>query len=183
MPESKPNFNIIPRPEKSFRDESKNEKEDLDISFSGELVNEGFDRSLSVKRIEAWDKESNLKIGSIYYDEASDSFEVKVSGREVEYSGNGVGLSLYKELIRIAEKKNLKNIKSDCTVQGGAIAVWKKLQDLGYQVLVNPEIESKYKDFVELYNQNKYFKGLLSVGKTESVFVLKLEKDLIHEEK
>lgn len=174
MPEPKPNLNIIAKPEKLFRDEGKNKKENLTISFSGELENTHRNKYKAEKRLEALDK--NIDIGNVYYNEINNSFEIKESIRDPKYSGNEVGLNLYKELIRIAETKKLDSIKSDSMVQQGAMVIWKKLIDLGYHININPKIKDKYQEFVKIYNEGKYFTNYLGVSPDESVFELILDR-------
>ena len=166
-----PKLNIVSKPEKVFRDERKNKKE-VFLGFSNELENDHPNKEKAKKRLEVFDKEMNIQIGTLYFNEVENSFEIKEVAIDSKYSGNEAGLNLYKELIELGKNKNLESIKSDCVVQGGAIAVWKKLQDEGYIININPKIKEKYEEFLKIYGEGKYFKEFLTVPSDESVFEL-----------
>lgn len=168
-----PKINITPRPEKVIRDEKKHKKENLSLIFSGELENEQAAEGNEIsKRIEVYDKERGVKIGSLKYNVVGDSIKINEVIRDLQFSGNEIGLNLYKELIRIAKNQNLRSIRSDCVIQGGALAVWKNLRDEGYVITINPLVTERYERFLEAYNDGRYFKELLEVPPGESVFEL-----------
>ncbi len=177
MSEEMSQFSITPKPEKIIRDERRNKKENLSFIFSGELENDHENKGKAKKKLVISDEVANIAVGTLYFNELGNSFEIKEVVRNHEYSGNEVGLNLYKELIRIAKSRGLESIKSDSVVQGGANAIWKKMLDEGYVVIVNAKVKEKFAEFLRVYNEGKYYKDFLEVPIGENVFELRLNNE------
>ena len=168
-----PKLNITPKPEKILRD--KHEKiENLSFGFSGELENNHVNQDKAQKMLEIFDSINNTPLGNIYFNETENAFEIKEVVVDEKFHGQNVGINLYKELIRTAKEKGLEKIDSDNIVQGGAIAMWRKLKDEGNLVRINPKIKEKFEEFKKVYDEGKYFKEKLDVPVGEHVFELLL---------
>ncbi len=146
-----------------------------ETSFSEEMDNLDNPSGLGAdKRVSMINKENNDLIGSIYYDYPKETSEerilrVRLSALENKYIGQGTGILLYEKLLALAKEKNLEGIGSDAVLSGGALAVWKKLQDNGYLLTVKPTVEGDWRDFVRTYNEGKVYKQHIAVGRDDSV--------------
>lgn len=173
MKEEIPKLNITPRPDKITRDTS-NKKENLSFDFSSILENtEKHNYKKAKKRLEILDKSE--VIGNVYFNEENNSIQIKETMTNADYSGNNVGFSLYKELIRLAKEKQFSTIQSDSMVQRGAVIIWKKLKDEGYDITINSKVKEKYQQFIDTYNKGEYSQDYLIVSPEESVFKLNIK--------
>lgn len=133
------------------------------------------------KKLLLRNKENQELIGNISFDyiikDDNKMIKVRFTGIEDAYKRKDLAVELYKELIRLAEQKKLNGICSDQIVQGGALACWKKLQEQGYTLEVNPILVTKYEEFCKTYNEGKYFKESLSAPSGESVFRINLNQE------
>ncbi len=134
------------------------------------------------KQIVLLDK-SGLTVGQIqfrYPNEADLERLLRIKSVSIEdeqkdsYKGDNLGISMYEKLITIAEEKGFNGIRSDHQVGGGALGVWKKLIDKGYQVEVSEKVKEEWEDFLYFYNNKKRFNKDISVPAGESVFKLSI---------
>lgn len=149
-------------------------------SFSEEVENaNNYDGEGGQKAIFLLDKETQGDMGRIaaikfdYPQHCSEHQLLKIRGVGIDnqkYIGQGIGILLYKKLLELAKEKGLEGISSDSVVQGGALAVWKKLKDAGYDINVHPDAFAKWQEFLKTYDEGKMFKESISVEKTDSVF-------------
>ncbi|MCA9356096.1 MAG: GNAT family N-acetyltransferase [Candidatus Paceibacterota bacterium] len=167
-------LNITPKPEKVIREKIQ-KTEDLSLKFSSEMDNDNKNISGANKKIEVSDDKDNSFIGNVYFYESDNSLEIKLVSIEPQYRGQNIGISLYKELIRIAKDKGKEKVCSDSTVQAGALSAWKKLKDEGFSVKINPSIEEKFNEFQKTYNEGKYFKEFIKVPEGEHAFEVVLD--------
>jgi GNAT superfamily N-acetyltransferase len=158
-----------------FREKKEPQIEVLETGFSDEQDNENNTNGEGgEKTFSLINKDNNEVIGSMYYDYPKDVSiniaKVRLAGLEEKYRGQSFGPKLYEHLIEIAKNKGLDGIGSDSVVQGGGIVVWKKLMDIGHQVIVNPSIKEQWNHFNEMYGEGKLFKEKINVEKEDSVF-------------
>lgn len=162
-----------------FREKLEPQIEVGEISFSQEIDNSNnSDGEKGEKTFSLFNKQNEDRIGSIYYDypkeqSVTNTLKVRSVGLEEKYRGQNLGIKLYEHLMDLSKEKGLEGIRSDSTVQGGGLVVWKKLTDAGYKLEINPLVEEVYKEFVDTYDDNRMFKKILSVPKDESVFTMK----------
>lgn len=124
--------------------------------------------------------EGNKEIGFLtFLDVNNEKFKVKSVRIDDEVIGNDLGIELYEGLISLARQKNFNGIRSDWAVKIPAVAIWKKLQDRGYSLSVNPKAQKEYNEFCEQYEKDKKYinkNGSLRVKDmdNESVFEINL---------
>lgn len=166
----RPTFNPIFRPEKE------NSGEVIETYFSAEENNKTFGNGDFM--IKLLNKKNQEEIGTMTYDYDKNlerpMIKIRTVGVDIKYQRQDFSKKMYQFLIDLAKTKKLNGIKSDQVVQGGALASWKKLKDDGYNVLVHPELESKFEEFCKAYNENKFFKDSFSAPAGESVFTINL---------
>lgn len=174
MKENKPIKFVIRDP--IFREKRVPQVEVKETTFSEES-NNLFNRNgeMGWKQFSMLNKEDNDLIGKIYYDypnkESQDQIlRIRIVGLEEKYKGQNLAIKLYKELIERAKAQKLEGIGSDASVAGGALTVWKKLMDEGYNLRVDPSMEEKWKLFLKIYNEGKIFKEKLESDTKASVF-------------
>jgi hypothetical protein len=179
MTSERPKYIFKKLPEKIYRNEGRQKKqEELEVTFSGPLKNESEVPGSPEWKAEVTDDLTGNVISTITFNRVPDGIRIGVAASEMKYAGNEIGFRLYENLASYAKSQGMRFMKSDCVVSGGAIAVWKKLQEKGYDVRVNPQAEEQYRDFIETYSEGKYFKKSLSVlPHSESVFELHITDD------
>lgn len=165
-----------------FREKINPSAEVGETSFSDEQDNtNNYTGELGEKVFTLINNDDQDTIARIQYDYPKDSAEnlikVRFAGTHEKYQGQSVSLKLYEHLLEIAKTKGLEGIASDSAVQAGAMSVWKKLIDKGYNVEVNPLVEEKWKSFLETYNEGKYFRDMFNVPSSESVFKIYLNQE------
>lgn len=160
------------------RDEWKNKKENLAITFDGPLENnEPFPGSPKWKVV-AKEQGKDVILSTITFKILSDGIRIGESKSNPEYSGNEIGLRLYEYLIEYAKSKGFHIVQSGDTVRAGAVAVWMKLKDRGYDVRTNPQVSKRYEEFSQAYSEGKYYDRSLDVlPLNESVFELHIHDD------
>lgn len=128
------------------------------------------------ERIQLLDKE-NKEIGYLSFSVDSRDFgKIRVQDMRItnpKERGNNLAVELYEELLTFVKQNKLKGIKSDDVVYFGAAAVWKKLSDKGYMLIVNSDAQKEYNDFCEKYNNNEEYvneDNRLSAKRGASVF-------------
>lgn len=169
-------LNIIQTKNLTFREKVEPQIEVNETIFSDEQVNtKNGDGERGEKFFILKNKDNNEDIGNIFFDypaegEIEPVFRVRYSGLEQKYRGQSFGVQLYEKLIEEAKNKHLDGIASDAAVQAGGIVAWKKLQDKGYKITVNPQVEEKWKQFLVTYGEGKLYKEMLAVGNEDSVF-------------
>ncbi len=157
--------------------------EATNVSFSDEIDHEaahpqGRERKYFLLK----DETNKIDIGHILYDYPLPSdqemlIRIEESGIERNYQGQELGLKMYEHLIDIAKQKGLEGIKSDTAVQGGALTIWKKLQEAGHNVIVNEEVLEKWAEYLRTYEEGKYFKEVITTAnKKDSIFKLILDQ-------
>jgi hypothetical protein len=168
MTDPTPKINITPKDQSEFRPEAK-KQELIDLHL---VIVES--KGSDYKEVHMTHREE--EIGNLEFRQYSEDKFIKVIQTVIDhrYTRNELGLKLYESLISFAKENSLTKIKSDRIVQGGAIATWIKLSDK-YKVLVNPQIEEKYNELVQIYKSSKFFKESLSVAPGDSVFELTVE--------
>lgn len=158
-----------------YREKKEENKDNINFTFSEEKES---DNGFGEKIIKLFDKNKNL-IGNICFDYPKDDLhgkiKIKFIATDPKFQRKDISLNLYKHLIELAKSKGLIGIKSDNVVQGGALASWKKLEDEGYNLIVNPTVTEKYLAFKDTYSEGKFFKELLRVADNESVFEINLK--------
>jgi GNAT superfamily N-acetyltransferase len=126
------------------------------------------------KYFSIYDKDTKEFMGNINYDYPKENSEpvIRIRGSVIEekYRGQNLAIQLYEKLIEKAKSENFDGIASDASVQAGALAVWKKLMDKGYNITVDPAVVEEWKTFLETYNEGKMFKKNIRVDPKESVF-------------
>lgn len=173
-----PKLNITPRPEKTFREKVEDKMDLSAFSYSEEEINKEW--PYAEKKFYILDETKN-PVGSIQYNYPKENtdkklFKVRLISLEEAYRNKGVGIGLYEQLLSLARQKGLDGIKSDNKVGGGALAIWKKLQEEGYLVNVNPKAIEKWTEFLKSYDEGKFFRKDIIVPAEESVFELLLKE-------
>jgi len=175
MGEPKP-FKFELKKDPIFREE-KQKIELPPVSFSSESVNESnFDGEGGAVKFSLLNEETKEIVGVIKYDypkRATENQLLKIRGVGIDsqkYAGQGFGIQLYEKLLELAHDRDLDGISSDSIVQGGALAVWKKLVEAGHAVDIHPDALEKWKAFIQTYDDGKYFKESISVQKNDAVF-------------
>ena len=170
-------FEIKKTKDPIYREKKEQNNETPNFLFSEEEDN---NNGFGQKIIKLFDENKNL-VGNISFDypdnNPSKMLQIKFVGVAPAFQRQDISLNLYKHLIELAKNKDLNGIKSDNVVQGGALASWKKLEDEGYDLIINPAVQKKYKEFVNAYDEGKFFKESLSVAKNESVFEFVFKSD------
>ncbi len=158
-----------------FRPERPNNGEYVETVFNEEEDNTN---EFGQKIIRMFDNDNKELIGNISFDYIENNngkfIKIRFVALEDDYKRKDLSLRLYKHLIDLANQNGLNGICSDQVVQGGALASWKKLQEDGYNLTINPELLDKYTEFCTTYNEGKYFKESLTAPSGESVFVLNI---------
>jgi len=161
--------------EESFqkRNFSRKDKDDKELKFSVAI----YPKKERIQLLDGGDKE----IGYLLFSTDSKDLEkLRVQDMRItnpkEY-GNNLAIELYEELLTFVKQNKLKGIKSDDVVYFGAVAVWKKLSDKGYSLIVNPDAQNEYNNFCEKYNKGEEYiteDKRLSAKKGASVFEINI---------
>ena len=170
-------FTILPTFNPVFREKRTDPSEKIETFFSDEIEN---DNGIGARKIGLINQDNKELVGNISFDydfdDHSKMIRVRSVGVDHRYQRHDLAMKLYRRLIDIAKEKELDGIKSDTTVQGGAIASWKKLKEEGYDLSVLPELQEKFDAFCQAYNEGKYFKELLTSPAGYSVFNIKFKR-------
>ena len=151
-----------------------NPERTLTKEVNGQPVEYAIQTNEHENNIKLFDSEKN-EIGKLIFSIPSkypEKFRVQDIRINSEVRGSNLGIELYKDLVTLAKQKDMKSIVSANHVSFAASALWKKLQDEGYQVVVNPEAEIQFKDFCDKYDRGQRENGDIMVKGTESVFEL-----------
>lgn len=138
----------------------------------GMVVDYSVQTSLTEKHVRLFDG-GKRQIGDLIFSIPSkdpQKFRVQDARIDLEERGNGFGLELYKELISLAKKENMKGIVSANHVSYAASAVWKKLADEGYALTVNPDAQDQYDDFCKGVKRENPIGDGISINGGGSVF-------------
>lgn len=180
MGKETPQINFTYRPAPDFREDKPPGFVQADnVSFSDEKDNVNNKNGESGQKMFIITDENNkIDIGHVSYDypgqaDSEQLIRVRESGVERPYQGQELGLLMYENLISIAKTKGINGIRSDASVQAGALATWKKLEELGYPIRVHPEVQDKWEHFLKTYGEKKYFGEKIATTDTkDSVFRL-----------
>lgn len=167
---------ILPTFDPIFRSEKEKSEKIVETYFSAEEKNNTAGNGDFMIKLLNKDNQKEIGIMTYDYDENSEKSMIKIRtvGVDPEYQRQDLSKKMYQFLIDLAKEKELKGVRSDQVVQGGALASWKKLKDDGFDVLVHPDLENKFEEFCKFYDENKFFKDSLSAPSGESVFTINL---------
>jgi hypothetical protein len=163
-----------------YREQNKN-KVSMDFAFSAEEENK---IGPGQRRITVLD-ENGADIGFVIFDYTVEPGGEKfIKMRNIlleEYNGNDLGVKLYQKVIDLAREKKLDGLQSDCAIRATALATWKKLFDLGYDIKVNPDAKEEWEKFLKAYNNGLKYKSegygnSISLPDDGSIFELRLPK-------
>lgn len=110
-------------------------------------------------------KYNGVDIGTIEYfiRKRTNSLVISVISIDQAYSGQKLGLWMYRQLINFAKNQGLSYFTSDSVVQGGSLACWRKLdKDDELNVQVSTECSADYAEFIDTYESGRIFKRAIS---------------------
>ncbi len=116
--------------------------------------------------------EEGADVARIEYciNEADKKLTIKYCAVSLEYQGQDIGYWLYLRFFDFARENGYREVLSDSVVQGGALAIWYKIQqDSNQEVSVLEKRKDDYEEFCNYYESGRIFKRSIDASR-EAIF-------------